>query len=60
MGVPQILAIDGKVLSRPTKRQILTVVVQNCRKAAAKHSIAKPMLLNFVHLSTIFHVGILY
>ena len=55
-----MLAIDGKVLSQPTERQIMTVVVQNCRKAAAKHSIAKPMLLNFVHLLTIFHVGIIY
>ena len=47
-----MLETDGKVLSRPTKRQILTVVLQNCQKSTVKHSLEKPMLLNFVYLST--------
>ena len=48
-----MLGIDGKVLRRLTKRQILTVVLQNCEKSAAKHLIEKPVL-NGVGLSTMF------
>ena len=44
----------GKVPSRPPEKQILTVVLNNYEKSAIKHSIEKPMLLNFVDLSTIF------
>ena len=50
------------VLSRPTKSQILTYLVKNRKKSAVKHSIQKPILLNFVNLSPTFcsrlHVGI--
>ena len=49
-----MLGIDGKVLKRPSKKQLLTVVPQNCKNLAAKHSIEEPMLLNFLNLSTIF------
>ena len=34
-----MLGIDGPILSWPTKRQIFTVVLQNCEKPATKHSI---------------------
>ena len=36
------------------QKKILTVVLQNCEKTAVKHSIEKPVLLNFGDLSTIF------
>ena len=39
---------DGEVLSRPPKRQILTVVLQKCEISAVKHFIEKPVLLNFM------------
>ena len=45
---------DDKVLSRSFKKQIMIIVLQNSKKSAVKHSIEKPMLLNFVNLSTIF------
>ena len=45
---------DGKVLNWSLKKQILTVVLQNCKKSAVKHSINKPIFFNFVDLSTIF------
>ena len=38
-----MLGIHGKVLSRPPKTQILTLVLQYCEKSAVKHSIEKPM-----------------
>ena len=40
-----MFGIDGEVLSRPLKRQILTVVLHNIKKSAAKHSMEKPTLL---------------
>ena len=49
-----MVGIDGKVLSRLPKSQILTDVLQNYQKSAVKHFIEKPKLHNFVDLSTIF------
>ena len=49
-----MLATDKKVLSRLITRQISSVALQNCIKSDGKHSTEKPMLLNFVDLSTIF------
>ena len=46
--IPEILGTDGKVLSWSRKNQILTAVLQNCKKSAMKHSIDKPILFNFV------------
>ena len=40
--------------SQPSKWQFLTVVLENCEKSVVKHSIEKPILLNFVKFSTIF------
>ena len=49
-----MLGIDGKVLKRPSKKQLLTVVPQNCKNLGAKHSIEEPMLLNFFNNIFIF------
>ena len=46
-----MLGTDSKVPSRPPTSQNFTPVLQNCEKSAVKHSIEKPMLLNFVDLS---------
>lgn len=45
---------NDKVRSRSFKKQIMIIVLQNSKKSAVKHSIEKPMLLNFVNLSKIF------
>ena len=50
-----MLGIGGKVLSWPTNRQVLTVVLKNCKKPAVKHCKKILMLLNFVDVSTIFY-----
>ena len=50
--IPEMLAIDGKVLSQPPTN--FDSCATNCQKSAVKHAIAKPILLNFVDLSTIF------
>ena len=46
--------LDGKALSRPPKRQILTDMLQNYKISAVKYSIGKPMLFNFMNLSATF------
>ena len=52
--IPDMFLTNDKVLRPPSKRQILTVVLQNCEKPAVKHSIGKPMLLNLVDFTTRF------
>ena len=42
-----------RVHKRSSIRQILTLELENCEKPAVKHSIEKPILLNFVTLSKI-------
>ena len=49
-----MLGTDGGVLSRPIKKQILTVLALTWEISTVKDSIEKPILLNFLHLSTIF------
>ena len=49
-----MLGIDGSVLSRPPKKQILTVMLQNCENSSVKYSIEKYMLFYFMDLSTVF------
>ena len=46
----ETLVFDGEY---PDKRQISIFVQENCEKSALRHSIEKPILLNFVNLSTI-------
>ena len=36
--------IDGKVLSQPPEKQILSIVLQNCEISVVKHSIEKPVI----------------
>ena len=38
-----MLGTNGKALIRPPKKQILTVVQQNCLKLTVKHFIEKPI-----------------
>ena len=52
--MPETLGNDGKVISRPPKRQVLTVLLQNCKKSVVKRFIEEPMLPDFVDLSIIF------
>ena len=54
MEIPGMLRNDGKVFRRSPKKQILTVVLQNCEKSAVEYSIGKPMLLNMLDLSIIY------
>ena len=42
-----------QVPSRPPKKQILSFVLENSKKSVVKHPIEKPVLLNFLNLSTI-------
>ena len=57
-----MLATDGKVLSRLPEKQMLAVVLQDRKKKKkkkktdGKHSIEKPMLVNFVLLTQILTV----
>ena len=47
-----MLVIEKQViLNRLPRRHIVKVRLQNRKKSAVNHSIEKPMLLNFVHLS---------
>ena len=46
----ETLVFDGEY---PDKRQISIFVQENCEKSALRHSTEKPILLNFVNLSTI-------
>ena len=39
-----MLGMAWKVLSRPHKKQIFTLVLENCEKSAAKYFIEKRML----------------
>ena len=50
----ELFVNDGFYPETPVKRQILTVVPRKFEKSVAKQSIRKPILLNFVSLSTIF------
>ena len=52
--MPETLGNDGKVINRPPERQILTVLLQNCKKSTVKRFIEESMLPDFVDLSTIF------
>ena len=34
-----VLGIDGKVHTRPSKRQVVTIVPETCEKSAVKHGV---------------------
>ena len=48
--IPEMFEIDGKVLSRPPKSQIKTVVLQICKKSAINYFIEKPLLLSIAEV----------
>ena len=48
-----MLGIEGHVLIRTPKMQILAAPLQKCETSAIKHSVEITMLLNFLHLSTV-------
>ena len=52
--IPKMLGIEWHVLNWQSKKNILTIELQNWKEEAVKHSIERSMLLNFVDLSTIF------
>ena len=52
--IPEIPRIDSKYQAWSPNQKILKVVLENSEKSAVKHSIQKPILLNFLNLSTIF------
>ena len=43
--ITEMIRYDEKVHRRPPKKQISTVVQQNCKKLVAKHSMEKSSLL---------------
>ena len=52
--IPEILGIDGEYPTVQPKSKFGRFVVKNCKKSAVKHSIERPILLNFVSLSPTF------
>ena len=52
--IPEILGIDGEYPTVQLKSKFGRFVVKNCKKSAVKHSIERPILLNFVSLSPTF------
>ena len=50
--MPETFGNDGKVISRPSKRHILTVLLQNYKTSAVKRFIEKPMLPDVVVVNT--------
>ena len=47
--IPEILGFDGKYPANHLKVKFWRVLVKNRKKLAVKHSIEKPILLNFVN-----------
>ena len=52
--ITEMLGFDGKYPAVHPKAKIWRILVKNCTKSAATHSIEKPVLVNFVNLSPIF------
>ena len=50
--VPDPFLLLVNISKQTPQRQILTIVLGNRRKSAVKHSIEKPIVFNFVNLST--------
>ena len=42
--IPEMLGMAWKVLSRPPKKQIFTLVLENCKRSAVKYFIEKRIL----------------
>ena len=54
LGNFEMLAIDCKYPAVQSKAKFWRILVKNCKKSAVKHSIEKPIFLNFVNLSPTF------
>ena len=52
--IPEMLGFDGEYPAVQPKAKFWHFLVKNCKKSAVKHSIEKPILLNFVNLSPTF------
>ena len=50
----EMLGFDGEYQSVHPKAKFWRFLVKNCKKSAVKHSIEKPILLDFVNLSPTF------
>ena len=49
-----MLGMASKVLSRPPKKQIFTLVLENCEKSAVKYFIEKRMLTKITKVVSVF------
>ena len=54
--IPEMLGFDSKHPAGHPKVQFLRILVNHCKKSAVKHSIEKPIMLNFVNFSTTFYL----
>ena len=52
--IPEIRGFDGEYPAVNPKAKFWRFLVKNCKKSAVKHSVEKPILLNFVNLSSTF------
>ena len=52
--IPEMLGFDGEYPAVHPKARFWRFLVKNYKKSAVKHSIEKPILLNFVNLSPTF------
>ena len=52
--ISEMLEFDGEYSARHPKAKFRCFLVKNCKKSAVKHSVEKPILVNFVNLSTAF------
>ena len=49
--MPEVLGSDGEYPAVHQRAKFWRFLVKTCKKSAVKHSIEKPILLNFVNLS---------
>ena len=52
--IPEKFGFDGEYPAVHPKAKLWRFSVKNCKKSAVKHSIEKPISLNFVNLSPTF------
>ena len=52
--IPEMFEFDGEYAAVQPKAKFSRFSLKNCKNSAATHSIEKPIMLNFVNLSTAF------
>ena len=52
--MPEMLGFDGEYPAVQPKAKFSRLLIKHGKKSAVKHSIEKPILLNFVNLSATF------